>query len=93
MNKELTQAESKNLRLSFTKYISALILFGSNGVVASFINLPSYQIIMLKLGLGFAIIGSIALIKNSLKGIIKNRKDIFFVALWRIHGHKLSLPV
>lgn len=81
MNKELTQAESKNLRLSFTKYISALILFGSNGVVASFINLPSYQIIMLRLGLGFAIIGSIALIKNSLKGIIKNRKDIFFVAL------------
>lgn len=33
-------------------YLIALIICGSNGIVASFINLPSYQIVFFRMLLG-----------------------------------------
>ena len=33
------------MKFSYVKYIFALLLFGSNGIVASFINLSSYEIV------------------------------------------------
>ena len=45
------------MKRSYYKYISALLLFGSNGIVASFITLSSYEIVLLR-----TLIGSILLI-------------------------------
>lgn len=36
----------------YMKYIGALLLYGSNGIVASAINLPSYEIVLLRALLG-----------------------------------------
>ncbi|MFQ9934845.1 MAG: hypothetical protein ACLRXQ_00930 [Phascolarctobacterium faecium] len=37
------------MKSSYYKYFAALLLFGSNGIVASNINLPSYEIVLLRL--------------------------------------------
>lgn len=49
--------ENKKMKRTYLKYILALILFGSNGIVASFINLSSYEIVLLR-----TLIGSLLLI-------------------------------
>ncbi len=45
------------MKRSYYKYLSALLLFGSNGIVASFIALSSYEIVLLR-----TLIGSLLLI-------------------------------
>ena len=40
----------------FTKFIASLLLFGSNGIVASHIGLPSYDIVVLRTFLGAALL-------------------------------------
>lgn len=45
------------MKTAYFKYIFALLLFGSNGIVASFINLSSYEIVLLR-----TLIGSLLLI-------------------------------
>ncbi len=45
------------MKTSYLKYITALLLFGSNGIVASFIDLSSYEIVLFR-----TLIGSILLI-------------------------------
>lgn len=45
------------MKRSYFKYISGLLLFGSNGIVASFIALSSYEIVLLR-----TLIGSLLLI-------------------------------
>ncbi len=68
-------------RKAFIKYISALLLFGLNGIVASHIPLTSYEIVFLR-----TLIGSILLVGLFLLGkgnfhITENRKDTFFIVL------------
>ena len=45
------------MKTSYLKYIFALLLFGSNGIVASLIHLSSYEIVLLR-----TLIGSLLLI-------------------------------
>ena len=40
------------MRRSHVKYILGLLLFGSNGIVASFIALSSYEIVLLRTMIG-----------------------------------------
>lgn len=47
----------KTVKLSYFKYIFGLLLFGSNGIVASYIALSSYEIVLLR-----TLIGSLLLI-------------------------------
>ena len=62
---------------SYCKYIFALLLFGSNGIVASFIALSSYEIVLLR-----TLIGSLLLIVifflNKGKFTFFNHKKQFF---------------
>ncbi len=63
------------------KYISALLLFGLNGIVASNIALNSYEIVFMR-----TLIGSILLIVLFLLGkgkfhLKENKKDTVFIAL------------
>lgn len=46
-----------NQKISFLKYLLALLLFGSNGIIASMIELSSYEIVLLR-----TMIGSLLLI-------------------------------
>ena len=48
INKNLTKGCSEMDRKAFIKYISALLLFGLNGIVASHIPLSSYEIVFLE---------------------------------------------
>ena len=45
------------MKRSYFKYIIGLLLFGSNGIVASYIALSSYEIVLLR-----TLIGSLFLI-------------------------------
>ena len=49
--------KEKTIKKSYVKYISGLLLFGSNGIVAGFIELNSYEIVLLR-----TMIGSLLLI-------------------------------
>ena len=49
--------KTDSLKASYAKYIAGLLLFGSNGIVASFIALSSYEIVFLR-----TLIGSLLLI-------------------------------
>lgn len=49
--------KSGTMKRSYFKYIFALLLFGSNGIVASFISMDSYEIVLLR-----TLIGSLLLI-------------------------------
>lgn len=67
--------------LAYFKYILALLLFGSNGTVASYINLDSYEIVFLRSLLGnFMLMGIFILAKYKLT-IFKHKKDVLFIVL------------
>ena len=66
---------------AFIKYITALLLFGLNGIVASHIPLTSYEIVFLR-----TLIGSVLLIILFLLGkgrfhIMQNKRDTLFIVL------------
>lgn len=69
------------MKTAYFKYIFALLLFGTNGIVASFINLSSYEIVLLR-----TLIGSLLLIfiffitKNNLT-FYKHKKQFLFLAV------------
>ena len=46
-------------------YLVALLICGSNGIVASYINLPSYQIVFFRMMLGALFLGVLLLITHS----------------------------
>ena len=69
------------MKKAYFKYIAALLLFGSNGIVASHIHLTSYHIVLLR-----TLIGSILLIllfyitKNRIS-FYKHPKDCVFICV------------
>lgn len=63
------------------KYITALLLFGSNGIVASNINLKSYEIVFLRTGIGSILLIALFLLKIRKTKIIRNRRDMMFITL------------
>ena len=71
----------QNAYVPYIKYISSLLLFGSNGIVASFIHMESYQIILMRTLLGSLLLCFLSFEKHSLKGLLANRKDFLYVAL------------
>ena len=52
------------MKRDFCKYILALVLFGSNGVVASRIALSSYEIVLLRTGIGSALLMALFLLRG-----------------------------
>ena len=63
------------------KYIAALLLFGSNGIVASRIHLESSEIILLRTLLGSLLLAAVAAAgKHAFSGI-RSRADFMYVVL------------
>lgn len=69
------------MKNSYFKYILALILFGSNGIVASYIDLSSYEIVMLRTLIGSLLLISIFFLNKGKLTFYKHKKDFCFLAI------------
>ncbi len=66
---------------AFFKYISALLLFGSNGIMASFINLSSHNIVLLRTLIGSVFLIAVFLISGGRLTCYKNKTQFLFLAV------------
>lgn len=69
------------MKKSYLKYFIALLLFGSNGVVASFIALSSHEIVLLRSVLGSIFLLALFFISGRRFTAHGNKRDLFFIAL------------
>lgn len=69
------------MKREYVKYILSLLLFGSNGIVASRIALSSYEIVYLKMGVGFLLLLLLFLLGRQKWQIKRHPKEIVYVAL------------
>lgn len=65
----------------YLKYFSALLLFGSNGVVAAQIPLSSYEIVLLRSFLGSLLLLGLFFLSGHRPAIQRYKQDCFFIAL------------
>ncbi len=69
------------MKRAYFKYIFALLLFGSNGIVASRIPMSSYEIVLLRTLLGsFLLLALFALGKGKFT-FYKHKKQFFYLAV------------
>ncbi len=66
---------------AFIKYISALLLFGLNGIVASHIPLNSYEIVFLRTLIGSVLLVALFLFSKGKFHIKTFKKDTIFIVL------------
>ena len=69
------------MKKAYFKYIFALLLFGSNGIVASNIHLSSYEIVFWRTLIGSLLLIGIFFATNQKVTFIKEKTDTLFVAL------------
>ena len=65
---------------AFGKYVSSLLLFGSNGIVASMILLSSYDIVFLRTLIGSLFLLAVFLIGRHRFSFFRNKKSAIFLA-------------
>ena len=65
---------------SYFKYILALLLFGSNGVVASHIALSSYEIVLLRTLIGSLLLIVLFLLNKGGFAFLQKKTDFLFLA-------------
>ena len=70
-----------NQRRDFLKYLLGLLLFGSNGVIASFIALQSQEIVLLRSVLGSAFLLARFHLTGGRFNLWRHKRDAFFIAL------------
>ena len=66
---------------AFIKYLSALLLFGLNGIVASNIALSSYEIVFLRTLIGSTLLMILFLLGKGKFHIATHKKDALFIIL------------
>ena len=69
------------MKRSYYKYISALLLFGSNGIVASFIALSSYEIVLLRTLIGSILLIVLFTLRKEKVTFFKHKKQFLFLAV------------
>lgn len=69
------------MKQAYFKYILALLLFGSNGVVASYIRLSSYIIVLLRSLLGSLLLIAIFFFKEHKLTVLQHKKDLIYIVL------------
>lgn len=69
------------MKSSYIKYIIALLLFGSNGIVASMIELSSYEIVLIRTLLGSLLLIAVFFIRREKLTFYKKKKDLAFLAV------------
>ena len=68
------------MNAAFGKYLAALLLFGSNGVVASMILLSSYDIVLLRTCIGSLLLLILFFITGQRLAFFKNKRSALFLA-------------
>ena len=66
---------------SYFKYIFGLLLFGSNGIVASFIALNSYEIVLLRTMIGSLLLVLLFSISKGKLTFYQHKKQFFYLAV------------
>ena len=69
------------MKTSYLKYIFALLLFGSNGIVASLIHLSSYEIVLLRTLIGSLLLIAIFFIAREKMTFYKYKTQSVFLAV------------
>ncbi|MDO4531693.1 MAG: DMT family transporter [Bacillota bacterium] len=69
------------MNIPFIKYIAALLIFGSNGIVASHIAMSSHEIVFLRSGIGGLVLLLIFLLLRQKSQGLRYKKELFFLAL------------
>ena len=70
------------MKKSYLKYISALFIFGSNGIVASYIHLNSYEIVFLRTLIASIFLLCVFLLSKRKLEVLENKMDfLYLVAL------------
>lgn len=69
------------MRKSYIKYIGALLLFGSNGIVASHIQLSSYHIVLLRTIIGSLLLLVLFLLSKKRFSFFRHRKDCLYICV------------
>lgn len=65
----------------FSKYIFAVLLFGSNGIFASMISLSSYEIVLLRSMLGFLFMITIFFLGKNKLTLLRKRKSFLLLTI------------
>lgn len=68
-------------KLPFFKYLLALLMFGTNGIVASHINLSSYEIVLLRTLIGSMFLIAIFFFTGGKPSFYKHKKQFAFLAV------------
>lgn len=68
-------------RKSYWNYIAGLLLFGSNGIVASGIALDSYKIVYLHCIIGIAVLLLLFLLTRQKRNVKGYERDLCFLAI------------
>ncbi len=68
------------MRAAYFKYFLALLLFGSNGVAASYIALSSYEIVFLRSVLGCVMLMVVFFASGHRLTVFQHKKSLFFIA-------------
>lgn len=66
---------------SFIKYLAALLLFGSNGIIAGNIDMSSYEIVFLRTLIGSVLLIALFLITGNKFTFYRHKKDCFFLGV------------
>lgn len=69
------------MKKAYMKYILGLLLFGSNGVVASAIHLSSYEIVLLRSVIGGLLLVLLFFASGNRITALRHKRDLFFVIL------------
>jgi len=69
------------LNKSLIKYLLGLLVFGSNGIIASFIDMPSYEIVLMRAVLGVTMLFILYYLTGNRITIMKHKRDFIFIAL------------
>ena len=68
------------MKKDFLKYLAGLLLFGSNGIIASHIALTSYEIVFLRSVLGSVLLVALFLVTGHRFTAFSHKKDLMFIA-------------
>lgn len=66
---------------AFARYIASVLLFGSNGIVASHIALSSYEIVLTRVWLGTLVLLTICLLKRERPKIFSYPRDTLMIGI------------
>lgn len=69
------------MKKDYFKYFFALLLFGSNGIVASLIDLSSYEIVLLRTMIGSIFLIAVFFITKEKLTFYKHKKSFLFLAI------------